>query len=69
MSEDNIKELIKKQVVSDVECIELIQAYISEMKSESVKINKPTDPIRLHMMNELYMTALGYFGKKYNGSV
>jgi chromosome segregation and condensation protein ScpB len=61
VTNEEIKEIVKKNKLSDVEQIAVIQRFIFDKKGKEVKINRPQDIYRLQLMNQMYDVALKYY--------
>lgn len=74
LTEKEIKEIINKSELTDIECIELIKQYIFDLRKVKVNINKPRNITKvtnmgfvndLELMNDLYNYCVGYYTNKF----
>lgn len=74
LTEKEIKEIINKSELTDIECIELIKQYIFDLKKVKVNINRPRNITKvtnmgfvndLELMNDLYNHCVGYYTNKF----
>ena len=61
MSDEELKKMIVKRELSDIEIIEVLQRYISDMKGTNVIVRRPSNLHSLTLMNMMYDSACKYY--------
>jgi len=76
MNIKEVKQIIDKQEISDVEVISVIEQYIFDRKGETVKINRPVGHpclslfhqyglvVDFDLMWKMYLICIEYYGDK-----
>ncbi len=67
ITDENIKEIINKQEIQDVEKLDVIIKFIFDMKNVDVKsINRPQDGINYMLMEQAFGISKQYYLNKFN---
>jgi len=65
ITNEEIREIIEKVELSDIEQLDVIRRYIYDKKNIDVgKINRPGDIVQLQLMGIAYNSALEYYFKE-----
>lgn len=65
----DIKDLIKRSTIIDLEELDLIQTYILEKKGIDVgSLNRPKDLLNVQLMSIAFNHAIHYYTNKFNGN-
>jgi len=69
LSETDIKDLITRSTIIDLEELDLVQTYIFERKGIDVgSLQRPTNLINIQLMQMAFNHAVNYYSKKFNGN-
>ena len=69
LSDSDIKDLITRTTIIDLEELDLIQTYILERKNINVgQIDRPKDLLNIKLMEMAFNHAVSYYTKKFNGN-
>lgn len=69
LSEVDIKDLIKRSTIIDLEELDLIETYIYEKKNIKVgTLNRPKDLLNIQLMQIAFNHAVNYYINKFNGN-